>query len=206
MWPSLETASRVSDVANIALVFSLVIGVVATMLIVWMGGVKEAHWDSDRRHSRELIAGLDAGVAEANARAAEANERAESERLGRIKIEAGLASRRLTTEQRSRLSDALASIRGRLPVVLVAVLGDKEAQDFGKAIGATIKSAGIQVQLTGIGVMSPPPYGIQIADGPDGLLTAAFGTAGIDTTSVSSLPVPGGNVPAILVGLKPPPF
>jgi hypothetical protein len=59
MWPSLETASHIADVANVFFIASLVIGVVSTILIVWMANVKETHWDTDRRASRERIAQLD---------------------------------------------------------------------------------------------------------------------------------------------------
>jgi hypothetical protein len=48
MWPSLETATRISDLANWALIGSLVIGVISTVLIVWMSGAKESYWDKER--------------------------------------------------------------------------------------------------------------------------------------------------------------
>ena len=41
VWPSFETAARLQDAANIALIGALVIGVIATALVVWMGNVKE---------------------------------------------------------------------------------------------------------------------------------------------------------------------
>jgi hypothetical protein len=72
MWPSLETASHVSNVANIALVCSLVVGVVATGLIVWATGIKERLWETERQQSGERVAGLESSVAEANARTAAA--------------------------------------------------------------------------------------------------------------------------------------
>jgi hypothetical protein len=65
MWPSLETASRVADWANVFFIGSLVVAVISTILIVWMANVKEAHWDELRRISEEKIA-------EANARQKEA--------------------------------------------------------------------------------------------------------------------------------------
>jgi hypothetical protein len=43
MWPSEEWASRLFDWANIGLIFSLAVGIVSTMLLVWMGNVKEAY-------------------------------------------------------------------------------------------------------------------------------------------------------------------
>lgn len=88
MEPSLETASSVSNWANIFFIGSLVVGVVSTVLIVWMSNVKEAHWDELRRKSEERIAALSAQgerlrkeTAEANDRAAQANARAEEAKL-----------------------------------------------------------------------------------------------------------------------------
>jgi hypothetical protein len=83
MWPSLPVANHIADVANFFFIGSLVVGVVATVTIVWMTGVKEAHWDEDRRGSAERIAALITqgdqlrkDTADANARAADANARA----------------------------------------------------------------------------------------------------------------------------------
>jgi len=72
MWPSLATAERVADVANIFFIGSLVVGVVATITIVWMTNVKERYWDQDRQASAERIAALTTQTAEANAQALEA--------------------------------------------------------------------------------------------------------------------------------------
>jgi hypothetical protein len=47
-WPSLEWASWIFDRASFVLVGSLVLGVAATVAIVWMGIVKEHHWDLAR--------------------------------------------------------------------------------------------------------------------------------------------------------------
>jgi hypothetical protein len=43
MWPSEEWASRLFDWANIGIICSLAVGVVSTVLLVWMGNVKEAY-------------------------------------------------------------------------------------------------------------------------------------------------------------------
>src|SRR5262245_27253894 len=85
-WPSLETASWLFDRASFVLFGSLVAGAAATAIIVWMGIVKEHHWDLARDKANEHIGQLfrdgeqlkkDAeqlrkDTAEANARAAEA--------------------------------------------------------------------------------------------------------------------------------------
>jgi len=43
MWPSEELASRLSNWANWGLIASLVAGVISTVLLVWMGNVKDAY-------------------------------------------------------------------------------------------------------------------------------------------------------------------
>ena len=47
MWPSLETASWLYDWSNIFLIGALVIGAVSTVLVVWMGNVKEEYLRRD---------------------------------------------------------------------------------------------------------------------------------------------------------------
>lgn len=66
MWPPLNVASRTSDVANIFLIASLIVGVISTFVIVRMGTVKEAYWDADRLSSQEKVASLELEIAEAN--------------------------------------------------------------------------------------------------------------------------------------------
>jgi hypothetical protein len=61
MWTpsiSLELATRIYDGANVAFFFSLVVGVLATALIIIMGGIKESHWEKARVASTERIAEL----------------------------------------------------------------------------------------------------------------------------------------------------
>lgn len=72
MWPSFETASSVYDWANIGLICALVAGVVSTVLIVWMGNVKEGYLRRD-------IATTEGRAANADQQAAEANQKAEGE-------------------------------------------------------------------------------------------------------------------------------
>jgi hypothetical protein len=62
MWPisepSYETATRLSDIANLFLIGSLVAGVISTFVIVKIGNIKEGYWDHERQQSRERIAQL----------------------------------------------------------------------------------------------------------------------------------------------------
>lgn len=75
IWPSFEAASRIADLANVAFIVSLFVGVIATVLIVWSGGIKEKYWDLSRDKSRERVAALELVAANANRIAAEATER-----------------------------------------------------------------------------------------------------------------------------------
>ena len=61
-------------------------------------------------------------IAKAQAQAAQANEKAESERLARVQLEARLADRKLTTEQQARLIASLRPFSGT--EVDVVILGD----------------------------------------------------------------------------------
>jgi hypothetical protein len=68
IWPSLEAATRAFDVANVVFWLSLVVGVFATAIIIWMGAVKERHWEQDRQTAGVRIAELDTRGREADAK------------------------------------------------------------------------------------------------------------------------------------------
>jgi hypothetical protein len=88
MWPTEEWANRLYDGANWALIVGLVLGAVATVVIVWMGKVKEEYL------SRALAATTER-AAHAEDHAAQANKAAEAERLARVRIEEKLGGWRL---------------------------------------------------------------------------------------------------------------
>jgi hypothetical protein len=100
MWPSEELASRLYDLANTGLIAGLVIGVVSTIFLVWMGNAKESHL-------QKRLADTNAIAALANERAAEANQKAEEERLARVKIEERMGGWKLDKDGQSRVSDKL---------------------------------------------------------------------------------------------------
>ncbi len=56
MWPSLEVASWLYDGANIGLIIGLILGVVSTVLIVWMGNTKEEYLKRDLANTHERAA------------------------------------------------------------------------------------------------------------------------------------------------------
>jgi hypothetical protein len=116
-----------SDAANWVLIVSLVVGLASAVLVMYMTGIKEANWNSDRQVSRENIVKLQAAVREANARAAhssdaiaEANARAAQASADALEAnaratEAGAAlslaryetPRTLSQEQQSRIVEKL---------------------------------------------------------------------------------------------------
>ena len=63
MWPSEESASRLYDLANWGLIAGLVVGVVSTILLVWMGNIKEAYLRDHLAHTNERAASAGATAA-----------------------------------------------------------------------------------------------------------------------------------------------
>jgi hypothetical protein len=95
IWPSLETTSFVYKWANIALVFSLAVGLISTFLIIWTGGIKEKYSRRD----------LDA----ASKRATDAEGVATT---ARQELEKFKKPRELTTEQVTIIANALKPLAG----------------------------------------------------------------------------------------------
>lgn len=147
MWPSLKSAIWLYDLANIGLIIGLVIGVISTVMVVWMGNVKEEYLNRELAVSRKLTASLEkqstelkVAVSDADARAAEANEKAEKERLARIRLEEDLAWRRLPKEQQQIIASRLANFSGQI-VSLWFGAGDKEAETFAWELASALSSA-----------------------------------------------------------------
>lgn len=172
MWPSFETAVRLYDAANMFLIGALVIGAIATVLVVWMGNVKEEHLRRDlantnvraeeakadasqslaaAKQAESNLAGANsraeeakAAAAAANARAAEANKIAEGERLARVKIEEKLAPRSITPEQISGLSKRLKPYAG-ISIDILQVGESPEITHFRSLIEMPLRAAGLIV-------------------------------------------------------------
>ena len=224
MWPSLEVASRVSDVANIALVCSLVVGVVATVLIVWAANVKESHWDTERltlvketarlsaeaEKARGEIAAAQSAAATATERAATANERA-----ALLEKEAAQLGLDLENEKKKRQGrvllkeqfDAIQAVKGKLTHANVMSESNAESMLFSHLIIDALEAADVEVRiyfpppnfiLTGIEIWSP-----NFADPP----MDAFTEAGLmpGWGKIDMMPFPGvpHDVPLIVVGERP---
>jgi hypothetical protein len=139
MWPSSELASRIYDFANAALIVSLVVGVVATVLIVWMGNKKETYLRRD-------LAGAYERASVADAKAAEANKAAEHERLARVQLEARIADRSLTRQQQHDLTLRLLGF-AKQDATITASPSTPESEWFGRQLGAPLKDARWNVEI-----------------------------------------------------------
>lgn len=79
-------------------------------------------------------------IADANARAAEATQKAEQERLARVKLEERIAWRSLTAEQQSQIGSVLRRFAGQLALIQYNV-NDLEAETFGDDIASALQTA-----------------------------------------------------------------
>ena len=189
--PSLETASSIAGWANIALIASLVGGVIATVLIVWMGNVKEAYWDAARDASAERIAALStqatearAEIARSNAEVAKANENtatlqkeAEEARAEQQRLKQQIAWRRISKQQHDALVSALKG--KKIDFFLSFVDADPESALFRDDIDRTMKDAGLAPKFFS-GWQRAVGLSIAGDDGPDlATLMEAFAAAGL---------------------------
>jgi hypothetical protein len=174
----------------------------------------------------KIAAAANERASEADARAAEANEKAETEKLERVKIVemmlAQLKPRALSHDQREALVSAL---RGRLKTFTIFVdpNPDEETHQYALAIQAALGEAGAKVPmytLTGVFAGVPTPLsgtmlfcrqGQDDSDEALGLIQHSFRTilrvAGVAMSADSKVDqyelLPS---PSLIVKPKPPPF
>ena len=170
------------------LLLSLILGVIATGLIVWTTDVKERYWDADRARSNERIHDLDVVVANANARAAEAD-------LARAKIEARLAPRRLNEQQQESLAGKMAAFSqiGDAGKQLVAVFPFPVAFDNGALadnIAAALGKAGWSVNrypvTYGAGIGAVLGVGILTSSNPRSVSVATALAAALQDEGIAA--------------------
>jgi hypothetical protein len=195
-----------------------------------------SYFPIDSRQSKiSRVASLTKATEEAKERAAVAYQKAEEEKLERVRIEKAiideLAQRDIKREQVEAISSA---IKGKIGIIYLYPLSDPEASRYVFAISETLKRGGANPRLILSGTKELPvfPDKFNVAVSPIGvtvyesggmhevvdLLVRAFGEAGIKFQgqwSEKNLPgvVDGKWVedasiqsPAIFVGLRPPPF
>lgn len=178
--------------------------VVAAFIAVLAIGVEFAAGFAAKPVQRRLDAAQAAEIAQANARAAEANQKAEEERLARVKIEQRLAPRQLLQEDALKISKALDSYS---TTIFILAFGDSpEIVRFAHQLAAALKEGGCKVGVYGAiggadftGVLVSPARGIKevatISSALVGILTAA----GFEATVYESFdPKDTGNLPAMV--------
>ena len=116
MWPSEEWASKIADWANIALIGSLAAGVISTVLVVWMGNVKEAYLRLSLSRNEVITAGLEKQAADAKAAQqrvetdlSKQRERTAIAERSLLELQEKVRPRRLSEEQKQTLVKLLSS-------------------------------------------------------------------------------------------------
>jgi phage-related minor tail protein len=134
---SLEAASHWFDISSIALAFGACIVFVATAAIVWLGIVKEHHWDVARDKASRDIANLSSqneqlrkDTAVANAEAARANEAAGKAHERAAALE--------TDAEKARASIAEANVRSAELAKDVALARKETAEANARAVEAQL--------------------------------------------------------------------
>jgi hypothetical protein len=139
MWPSETWASRIYDLANIGLIVGLVIGIVATVLVVWMGNVKETYLRKQLADTAERAAGAEKSANDALIE----QERIRQENIilqsKLLTLQKQSEARRLTGEQKANLTKILSQYKGGIAVVSAIV--DPEASDFANDFDSAFKNA-----------------------------------------------------------------
>jgi hypothetical protein len=141
MWPSEDWASKIYDVANWFLIGALIIGAASTVLVVWMGNVKEAYLRRELAITTDRAAHAEERAGKLEKDAAELRKTAEDERLARIKIEASVGWRRLTEKQKTEIGTNLRRFSNQ-GVSFWSNAGDVEAQLFAADIAEAVTRAG----------------------------------------------------------------
>lgn len=142
MWPSRETAAFVYDIANWGLIAGLVVGVVSTVLIVWMGNIKEEYLRRD--------------LGRLGVETARQQERAAIAESGLVELHERMKPRTLLPAQRTKLLELLraemnavrADREAAKVLIVIYPIGDSEATDFATMLTGVIREAGWTDGLT----------------------------------------------------------
>lgn len=205
MWPSRDVTSLIYDWTNVALIASLAIGVVATVLVVWTAKRNDACLRKDLASANERTANVEReteGVRRDNLKLQADVER---ERAERLPLAAKVDPRRLLDPGRSQLVRAL---EGHKRSVRVVTASDMEAEIFARDFVTALKHAGCSVDVQSFAPGPPLSYGFAYFDpaGEIGTFAKAmvgiFGPAGL----LPSEPFAGQSsktLPTIVVYLKP---
>lgn len=149
------------------------------------------------------VAGLEQDVANAKTEMAKQQTRAANAELALLQLQTRLAHRRISPDEQAELAAKLRPYAGS--IVAVTKLGESEAAQFADDLVAVFHAAEWQVQLSNVGTVSPPRYGLACLvdeSSPAGKALAKI-LGDLPTANITSVKL-NGAVAVIIVGLKPP--
>ena len=151
------------------LIVSLVVAALAAIAVgVTTAGSILSHKraaESSGKALELLKLGTERIVSDSNARAAEAAAKAESERLERVKLEALLSPRRLSSQQRDVVASTLEKVPAPATIVVVSRLLDTEGNDFADDIATALANAGWHAERFRNWTMGPKGLFVAVLEG-----------------------------------------
>jgi hypothetical protein len=140
MWGEISSslADRLFAISNVVLVLGAAAVLVGTIGAIIMSGVREQFANERISANETATAQARADSDLANARAAEANRAAEQERLARVKLEAKLAPRSLTTDQMVELRNKWLQYAGATVDILIFPSGTPDIMPLAGIIRETL--------------------------------------------------------------------
>ena len=172
MSPSPALAAVIFGWANVGLIASLAVGVVSTVLIVWMGNIKEddlklklAAAMTGAAKANEGLAKANAGIANANAKAAEANEHAEQLRNANLALEKQLLALQKNVRGReitdAQHDEVIRRAKGKkIPELITYIARDPEARFFGFSIISVFQELGMKGKVVLLDDAPPMQTGV----------------------------------------------
>jgi hypothetical protein len=150
------------------------------------------------------VAGLEQDAANAKAEMAKRQTRAAVAEKALLELQQRLAHRRINPSDHVRLVASLKPFQGS--TVQLTKLADAEAAQFADDILSVLHDAGWSVQLSSIGTVSPPQYGLlcSVDESTKAGHTLAAALHSLPTADVKSATLAPPSIAAIFVGLKPP--
>jgi outer membrane murein-binding lipoprotein Lpp len=150
--------------------------------------------DTDVAQSNKDAAQARRDAETAKEQSAQLRKEAEDEKLARLRIEARLAPRRVSSEQRRQLCSAI-HVKGRYTLEIQSSFGTTEADDFGEDIAKAAEGCGLAVTFAKSVLIYPVPDPMRIAFAPGrkhdaDIIANAMLKAKIATRPIERFPVP----------------
>ena len=155
MWPSPKVAAWLYDWSNIGLIIGLVLGVVSTVLLVWMGNIKEEYLNLELARSRERTASLEKQSDESKTAIAKADADAAASLAVAKQAEANLAGANSRAEEAKAIS-AQANARAAEANERVLKAGKEVAKLQTEAAEARRSLAETEIRLSEVKIRQTP--------------------------------------------------